>query len=229
MKKLLALLLVLACGVPALAQTPPSPMLVTYAPTNPSTPNCQKGGAWLNTSTSHLWVCKVLAGIGTWTDTTDTAADEGVASVNAGLPAIQRATVTIAPAQIATLFTAPVTIVAGEAGFIIYPTHIHVYKQVGTAWTTTGSGSLVFRFGNAPNTQHFGIFDQASTTNFFGAGEDLWLAEAGKGQFRGLGDLLDVSAIGGAGLQLALLTANISGGTGNLIVNVWYRKWAIVQ
>lgn len=141
-----------------------------------------------------------------------------------GLPPLRRAQVVIPPAEIATLFTAPVVLIGGQFRKLILPTHMHIRKQAGTAWTTAGSGTLRVKYAGS-NSHHWNMFDQAATTAFFGAGEAVWYGEAGKGQFWGFGDSTASGPINGAGVVLDLATANISGGTGRLIVNLWYREW----
>lgn len=147
----------------------------------------------------------------------------------AGLPALQKATVTIAPAQQATLFSAPVTIVAGTATKIYIVEWFHVRKEAGTGWTTTGSGTLRITYDVTPFSLEAGIFDQAGTTQFFSSLQAVWTGPGGKGQFQALGNTTgpgpNANNVNGAGLRIALGTADISGGTGNLIVTVWYRTF----
>lgn len=141
-----------------------------------------------------------------------------------GLPPIERVRVVVTPAEQTTLFTVPVTLVVGRPGKILLPTHLHIRKEAGTAWTTTGSGTLRIKYGNV-NSHHWNAFDQTATTAFFGAGEAVWLGEAGKGQYWGYGDMTSSATIVAADIVLDLSTANISGGSGNLICNIWFRSW----
>jgi hypothetical protein len=141
---------------------------------------------------------------------------------SAGLPALEHAELQLSAAQQATLFSVPIELVAARTGKILYLTHIHVRKQAGTGWTTTSSGVLRVGHGAAFGST-FAQFDQATTTAFFGSSDAVWLAEAGKGQFAGFGD--HASFLSGVSLKIWLTAADISGGTGNLIVNVWFRAW----
>ena len=140
------------------------------------------------------------------------------------LPLLQHAEVTIAPTQIATLFTLPVELVPAVSQHILYITNIHIRMEAGTALTTTGSGVLRVGHG-AANSTTFAQFDQAATTLFFGGSGETWVGDPGKGQFTGIGDFS--SNVAGISLKLWLTTADISGGTGNLIANIWYRTWPV--
>lgn len=144
------------------------------------------------------------------------------AEIEADLPRLQRATVIIPADRVATLFSSPFVLVEGVPGKIIIPTHIQVRKQAGVAWTTTSSGTLRVAVDTAV---FFGLFDQTATTAFFGAAEAVWVAEGGAGQFWSLGGVTSSSAINGGNLRLLLSGANISGGSGGLVVDVWYRVW----
>lgn len=144
---------------------------------------------------------------------------------SAGIPILRKARKIITPAQVATLFTVPVLIVPGAAGRLTVPTHIHCYKQAGTAWTVGTPGQLGLANVGGGGAHSFLMFNQTATQNFFNnANESWWIAEAGKGSSAGFGD--DQSnLIAGNGHELHLTSANISGGTGNLIVTVFYRIW----
>ena len=133
--------------------------------------------------------------------------------------------VTIQPAAIASLFTTPVQLVAGIPDMIVLPTNLHVRKEAGTAWTTTGSGVLQVKYTSPGAATHWALFDQTTMDAFFAAGESVWVAEAGKGSFSGLGDTTSANLNNGVGTSLTIATADISGGTGNLIVELWYRLW----
>ena len=141
----------------------------------------------------------------------------------AGYPIVRRATVVIPADRVATLFSSPVTLVDGQTHKILALEAFHVRKTSGTAWTTTGSGTLRITFTLGSFVQEAAIFDQATTTTFFGASEAIWCGLGGKGQFQALGNSTGANAIDGAGLRLSLGTADISAGTGSLIVTVWYR------
>lgn len=130
----------------------------------------------------------------------------------------------LSPAQQATLFSVPVTIIPGKPKKIMVVTHVHVRKEAGTIWNSAGSGVLGIRFGSA-GTFQFNHFNQAITTDFFGADEDVWVAEQGAGSFASLGYTTGTAASNGADIKLALATADISGGTGDLHVQLWYREW----
>lgn len=140
-----------------------------------------------------------------------------------GLPQIESATVIIPAAQIATLFSAPVELIPAQAGKILLVTNIHIRKTAGTAWTTTSSGVLAVGWTGA---NQFNLFSQAITDTFFGAAESVWVGEAGNGSFASLGATTGSYNNNGTAVKLSLATANISGGTGVLIVTVWYRVWA---
>lgn len=148
----------------------------------------------------------------------------------AGLPEIRKRVTVLTPAQQATLFSAPSTLVpAPGTGKTCIATHIHIRKEAGTIWTSAGSGILSVAYSLTPFSDQFGLFDQATTTAFFGAAAATWISEAGKGQFRGIGDTTGTNGIDGSGIILKLASANISGGTGNLICSIWYRVWGIVR
>jgi hypothetical protein len=147
-----------------------------------------------------------------------------------GLPSIRKRITILTPAQQTTLFTVPVSLVpAPGAGKTCIATQIHIRKEAGTIWTTAGSGVLQVSYSLSPTSRQFGLFDQATTTAFFGAAAATWIGEAGKGQFGGLGDTTGTNLIDNSGIVLRLDTANISGGTGNLICTIFYRVWGITR
>lgn len=141
-----------------------------------------------------------------------------------GLPPLRHAQVVIPPAEIATLFSAPVVLVSGQPHKVLLPEAVHIRKEAGTAWTTTGSGTLRVRWSTNLGSA-FGMFDQALTTAFFGAAADAWMGFNGAGQFNAIGITAGYHQTSGADVVLALGTADIPGGTGKLIVNLWFREW----
>lgn len=140
-------------------------------------------------------------------------------------PVGRKAVVTLTQAQVATLFSSPVSIIPGTPSKITLVDWLHIRKPAGTAWTTTGSGILRLQYDASPFSLQFGIFDQAATTAFFGAAAAVWLGAQGKGSAYALGDSTPTNNMSGAGVRLGLATADISGGTGGLIVTAYYRLW----
>ena len=136
-------------------------------------------------------------------------------------PPVQQLTTTIQPAAIATLFTAPVVVIPSIANKIIQPLAWHMRKAAGTAWTTTGSGQLGIQYSTP--TFLANVFSQAFTTNLFGSGETIWSGIMGNGQFAALGTTTPDYGSSGASVRLALATANISGGTGNITFWIAYQ------
>ena len=141
------------------------------------------------------------------------------------LPKMEHVKVYVTAAQQATLFSSPVALVAGVGRKIIYPEYTHMRKLAGTAWTTAGSGSLQLGWTTSLNAQI--MAGQTYTTNFFGAAEAVWVVSGSVVNGTGsIGvDTVNTSGVTGAPLRLKLGSADISGGTGTLICNVWYRLW----
>lgn len=157
------------------------------------------------------------------------------ASSSAGLPTLQRITVTILASQIATLHSAPVTIVpAGGANTIVGVVAAHISKSSGTGWTTAGSGGLVIAYAGALTIAPVAVqggagSQQAGTTAFLGSSSaQFGVYEPGAGDisFVNFGfDSANTAACFNSAIVLYLGSANISGGTGTLTVTVWYRVW----
>lgn len=141
------------------------------------------------------------------------------------VPPLQHATVFIAQAQVATLFSSPVEIVPAQSGKIILPIYIHIRKAAGTAWTTTNSGVLAVGYAGSSNI--FSIFNQSLTDGFFGSNEQIWLGGGSGGANNSgvSGFVTSAAAYNGTAIVLRLSTANISNGTGTITAQIWYRVW----
>lgn len=137
----------------------------------------------------------------------------------------------LSPAQIATLFSAPVVIVPAAPGRVVIPESVRVRKAAGTIWVTAGSGQLEFSWLGLAGPFPFALFDQAHTTAFFGADQALWIATQGSGSTVAAGNKgpcgvqLDQNLLRNRAIDFRLHSADISGGSGVLDVDVWYREW----
>lgn len=141
----------------------------------------------------------------------------------AGRPEVLKKVVVLTPAQQTTLFSVPVILVqAPSVSRAIIPVAIHVAKEAGTAWTTTGSGFLRVKWNVAGNPTAFFLVDQATTTAFFGAAQKAWFSSVPATTL-----VLAAAGLPGAALALDLQTADISGGTGRLTVSIFYRIWGL--
>lgn len=140
------------------------------------------------------------------------------------LPTLQKVTVVVPQASVATLFSVPYVLVSGTPSSIVIPEYAHVSKPAGSGWTTTGSGKLRIGWG-ATTAISFEHYDQATTTAFFGASADTWISFT-NGTF--IGVLGTYYSIFGESIVLRLPAADISGGTGDLTVTLWYRVWSNV-
>ena len=151
------------------------------------------------------------------------------ADETASLPRLQRATVKVPRASIAALKATPFTLVPGVAGKIMVPEYIHIYKQAGVAWTCVGAGRLWINWGTTTACM-WSIFDEALLTTFLGAAADTWIAASGgtAGNVGSYGVLANGNVTLGAPIQMELETAEVTVGTGDLTVNIWYRTWGLV-
>lgn len=143
--------------------------------------------------------------------------------VEGALPALRRSTVIVPQVSVATLHTAPYTIADGVQGKMLLPEYVHVAKPDGTAWTATGCGLLTVAWPTALTSGPMAIFNEASTIAFFSAAQNYWISkQAPYGYWSG-------APASGDPIVLYLSAADISGGTGDLTVNVWYREWGLTH
>lgn len=139
------------------------------------------------------------------------------------IPPLQRNVTVISAAQVATMFTVPVTVISGITGKIIIPEYFHIEKEAGSAWTLGSSGVLTLELDATPFTNHAALFDQGTTNTFFGAVKAIWQGSTGN---TALGLTTGTHATSGAGARMLFASADPSTpGTGNLIVTLYYRVW----
>lgn len=130
-------------------------------------------------------------------------------------PILQQADFILAPAAYSNAFSTPIVLVSAVSGQMAILEAVLVYKEAGTAWTTgsgnlqishTGEGSNSFSIGKA------GLFDQAA-------------AETAVGTQTTFASYNRAAHFQDANLVLSLTSANMTGGTGNLRVRLWYRLY----
>lgn len=131
----------------------------------------------------------------------------------------QSATVLVTSAQVLALFATPITVVAAPAaGYAIVPFRWAVYKPAGTAYGGIAAGEdLVMKWTGAAGAQATsviettGFLDQATAQTRFAHAPASTGATAG-----------DVNAVAAAPLVVHLLVGEITTGTSDLYVRVWY-------
>lgn len=128
----------------------------------------------------------------------------------------------ITPAQMLTLFSAPVTLVQGQSGIFYVPKATHFRKEAGTAYTLNGSTNLKAQWSNGT------AFSQAANAGFLdqtGALTVFAQAASSAASYYSMFSASLLTAINGASLQLTTETADLTVGTGGLFLTILYEQW----
>ena len=129
-------------------------------------------------------------------------------------------TTRVPTASVLALFATPFTILAAQgAGLAIIPTRWAIHKPAGTAYGTIGAtDDMVLKYTNAAGAQCSAIIE---STGFL----DQATAQTRYGFVRGSADNLapsDVTPVANAAVVLHMLVSEVTTGTSDLYVRMWY-------
>jgi hypothetical protein len=121
----------------------------------------------------------------------------------------------ITAAQVLTLFTTPVTLVAAPgAGKVLLPNRLTAYKSAGTAYVVdAGEDVAVIHTGGAA------LISIASATFLASAGAQFRVAE----RLPALPTTLNLQTASNTALQLTILVGNVATGNSPLVVDLEYE------
>lgn len=134
------------------------------------------------------------------------------------------AKVFIPSSSLLTLFTTAVTVVAGQSGIFYIPKRVHLQKEAGTAYTLNASTAIGLFHGTLAGlaiatVPTAGFMDQTGQLTVFSNAPATTTVP--------FGSLTpaQVTAANGAALVVANNVANMTLGTGGLLVTVLYEQW----
>jgi hypothetical protein len=142
-------------------------------------------------------------------------------------PTLQKATVSVSAAEVATLGSVGKILVPGVAGKVIVPEALHFYRPGGfTAWNTGGQVLAVMWEGGSWGYSYYWYAS-------FNSGDDATALMLGADEMslvtssHSTHDWALISTpLEGNSLTL-VLSGDPTGGTGGLTVTVWYRLWTV--
>lgn len=129
------------------------------------------------------------------------------------------------PTQLRSLFTAPVTILPGQAGIVYMARSVHWMKEAGTAYTLNGNATLRIDWSNGGATAQVasaGFMDQVGQLTAFSQGVSTFAT------FNTTISAPLMTAYNGSVLRLGADTADYTGGSGGLFVTLLYEQWPMV-
>jgi len=131
----------------------------------------------------------------------------------------------ITSAQILALFSTPINIILGQSGMFYIPEIVHWVKEAGTAYTLNGSTNLKLQWANGTacgQAANAGFMDQTGQLTAFTQ------AASSAASYYSVFSASLLTAINGANIQLTTETANLTLGTGGLILTILYRQYPMV-
>ena len=140
-----------------------------------------------------------------------------------GVDLIQGETINVTSAQILALNTTPITVVPAITGYMLAPSHAHIFREAGTPYTANGATSLVVRFTNGVGGIRLPSFDLTVLTD---AGPFTVIARGPANSNSTSFSGTDFSSFAASvPLVLHAIGGNPTVGTGGLYVTVWYYKF----
>lgn len=145
----------------------------------------------------------------------------------ADFPEIQKETFTITSAQILNLFSSPVTLLPAIAGTVRVPEYCHGYRQLGTAYTVGGSDVGID--GNSRNQPYFMALKGLLTDTGPGLYIGMRCGNSASGSFTSISALAitSTSPLVNDPIRLTTASSDPTGGTGNLIITLYWRDWTV--
>lgn len=129
------------------------------------------------------------------------------------------ATKIITSAQVLALFATPITVIAAPpAGDMIIPRLMQIYKPAGTAYAGIAVGEdLVLKYTNAAGAQCSGVVEATGFLDQTTAQTRVVGMQGSTGATAS-----DITPVAAAAVVLHMLTGEVTTGTSDLIVRVWY-------
>lgn len=130
-------------------------------------------------------------------------------------------------AELLALFTTAVTIVPAQPGFFMIPNAVHFVREAGTAYTLNASTAIGI-YGSTVAGQALatvnpaGLMDQAAQTVAFANAPNALTSALGS--FTGA----QITALINAPLVIANAVANLTVGTGDLVVSLFYTQYPTI-
>ena len=143
-------------------------------------------------------------------------------------PEIQDDVFNIASSQILNLFSSPVVLLPAIAGTIRTPVNGHVYREPGLAYTIAGTDVGIY--GNVGTQPWFTAMKGLLTVIGPGINIGFGVGNSASGAFTSLSvSSVPTSSDGkvGSSVDLRTFTSDPTGGTGGLVITLYWRDWTI--